>query len=236
MRPYSEWHVLPHGDLEQLADNLFTVVGKLKMPFGETMRRMTIVRLNSGGLLIYSAIALDERRMHRLEVLGAPRFLIVPSGIHRLDVRPWKDRYPQLCVVAPEGARAKVAEVVSVDCTDVDLNDPCVHLEVVNGTDRQELAMLVESAGGKTLVLNDLIFNLPDVKGLAGFGLRALGFGPGHPCMPRLVKKKLVRDEAAVRAQLRAWAQIPGLERLLVAHGGPTATARQTLMDISNAA
>jgi hypothetical protein len=236
MKPYTEWHVLPHGDLEQLADNLFTVVGKLKMPLGETMRRMTVVRLKNEGLLIYSAIALDAQRMQRLEALGTPRFLIVPSGIHRLDVRPWKNRYPLLRVVAPEGALQKVAEVVSVDCTDVDFDDPRVHLEVVNGTDRQELAMLVESVSGKTLVLNDLIFNLPEIKGLAGFGLRALGFGPGHPCMPKLVKKKLVRDEAAVRAQLRAWAQIPGLERLLVAHGAPIATARQTLLEVANAA
>ena len=39
--------------------------------------------------------------MHRLDALGTPRFLIVPSAIHRIDAQPWKARYPDLEVVAP---------------------------------------------------------------------------------------------------------------------------------------
>src|SRR5688572_28170228 len=152
MKPHDTWTVMPHGEIEKLADNLYTVVGKLPMPFGETPRRMTIARLARNRLAIYSAIALDDKQMNRLESLGTAEFLIVPSGIHRLDVKPWKQRYPHIIVIAPAGARDRIGEVVSIDATRVDLDDPRVHVHPVPGTDRRELAMLVD----KTLVLNDL--------------------------------------------------------------------------------
>jgi hypothetical protein len=233
--PNETWKVLPHGSLERLADNLYTVVGKLPMPLGETTRRMTVVRLTGDRLAIYSAIALAEPEMQRLEALGRPAFLIVPSAIHRLDARPWKDRYPALVVIAPEGARAPISEVVSIDATTAELADPRVALQTVAGTDRRELAMLVDTGGGKTLVVNDLIFNLPRTPGIAGLGLRLLGFGPGHPTMPKLVKRKLVKDEEAVRAQLRTWAGLDGLERILVAHGAPIDDPRSTLLALAAA-
>ena len=223
------WKVLPHGDIEQLAENLYTVVGKLRMPFGETPRRMTIVRLTDNRLAIYSAIALDAARMSKLESLGRPAFLIVPSAIHRIDAHPWKERYPDLAVVAPEGALDKIKEVVPIDTTRLDLGDPRVQVDAIPGTKGRELSM---TPSGKTLVVNDLIFNLPDMKGIAGFGLRVLGFGPGHPTIPKIVKRKLVADEAAVRAQLRAWAS-DGFERLLVSHGAVIDNPRETLLALS---
>jgi hypothetical protein len=67
----------------------------------------------------------------------------------------------------------------------------------------------------------------------SSLGLRVLGFGPGHPSMPKLVKKKLVEDETALRAQLRAWAEMPGLQRLLVAHGAPIEHPRETLLALA---
>jgi hypothetical protein len=227
--------VLPHGPIEKLADNLYTVVGRLRMPLGETTRRMTIARLASGGLAIYSAIALDEPEMARLESFGHPEFLIVPSGLHRIDAKAWKDRYPNIIVIAPAGARDKVHEVVAIDATRVDLGDRRVRIHPVPGTARRELAMLVETRNGKTtLVVNDLIFNLPRYKGLLRLGMRALGFKPGQPTIPKLVKKRLVTDDDAMRSQLRAWADLD-LERILVAHGAPIENARETLLELAAA-
>jgi hypothetical protein len=58
---------------------------------------------------------MDEPRMAALEALGAPTWLVVPNGYHRLDAPAYKRRYPQLQVVAPEGAAARVRQVVAVD-------------------------------------------------------------------------------------------------------------------------
>jgi hypothetical protein len=78
------------------------------MPLMDLPRRMTVVRLIDSRLVVFSAIALDEVEMAALEAFGRPTFLIVPSDKHRLDAKIWKDRYPEIQVVAPEGARTKV--------------------------------------------------------------------------------------------------------------------------------
>jgi hypothetical protein len=136
-----EWTVLPHGALNRLEKDLLTVVGDLPMPLGTFPRRMTVVRLPDSRLIIYSAIALDEPEMRALEGWGRPSYLIVPSDIHRKDAKIWKDRYPGLFVVTPAGARDKVAEVVPVDATSVDFDDPNVHFVTVPGTEQHEAAL-----------------------------------------------------------------------------------------------
>jgi hypothetical protein len=228
VKPHENWEVLPHGKLEQIGGNLWSVTGEMKMPFGKTVRRMTIAKLRNGKLVIYSAIALDETEMAKLDALGTPGFLIIPSGIHRIDAKPWKDRYPHLVVVAPRGARNRIGKVVSIDCTNVDFHDPKVRVFTVEGTKNRELAMAV----GKTLVVNDLIFNLPKMSGIAHWLYRLTGFGPGHPTMPKLVMKRLVDDRDAVNAQLRRWAD-DGYERVIVAHGAPIENPRETLLALA---
>src|SRR5438552_4910576 len=110
-KPLQKWKVLPHGKLKQIDDNILTVTGDIHMPLMDLPRRMTVVRLSDSRLVVFSAIALDEDEMAELEAYGHPAYLIVPSDKHRLDAKIWKDRYPEIRVVAPEGARAKVEQI-----------------------------------------------------------------------------------------------------------------------------
>jgi len=91
-KPFQEWTVLPHGKLSRVDDDLLSVTGEIHMPLGDIPRRMTVARLNDGRLVIFSAIALDEGEMRQLEAFGTPAYLIVPSDIHRMDAKIWKDR------------------------------------------------------------------------------------------------------------------------------------------------
>ncbi len=106
-KPFTEWTVLPHGKLSRLDDNLLSVTGDLHMPVGDFPRRMTVVRLHDGRLVVYSAIALDEAEMAALEAFGEPAFLVVPNDIHRMDAKIWKDRYPRARLVAPAGCTSR---------------------------------------------------------------------------------------------------------------------------------
>ena len=105
-----KWEVMPHGPLEEADDGILTVAGEIEMPLGHFPRRMTVVALKGGRTAIYSAIALDEPEMARIEKMGQPSILIVPSDAHRMDAKIWKQRYPELRVMAPPGARESVAE------------------------------------------------------------------------------------------------------------------------------
>jgi hypothetical protein len=212
-----EWHVLPHGPIEELSDNLWRVEGEL--PHFSMRRVMTVVRLSDGRLVIHSAIALDEAAMTRLEAWGTPAFLLVPHARHRLDAPRYKERYPSLRVLVPPAVLDKARAVVAVDGTYADApSDPALRLEVLDGTGEAEGALIVHSADGASVVLNEVVFDLQPPKSAVGrAALRLVGFGPGARVTP-VVKVGLVKDKALLKAHLERLAATPNLVRLIVSH------------------
>ena len=206
------------GGLRAIADNLWVVDGTIQMPPGPLPRRMTIARLASGDLVVFSAIALDEAGMAEVNALGRPAFLVVPNAFHRQDAPEWKRRYPNMVVVAPELARAAVDEVVRVDDTLGDFGDPTVRFVAIPGT-QGESALIVQHRTGATLVVNDLIANVQDARGIMKLVLTLMGFAGSRPQVPRMFKQRAVTDAALVATQFRQWADIPGLARIVVSHG-----------------
>ena len=228
------WKVLPHGKLSEIDENLLTVTGTIAMPLMELPRRMTVVRLNDSRLVIYSAISLDEAEMRALEDYGQPAWLIVPNDHHRLDAAAWKQRYPQIRVVAPEGSRKKVAQAVPVDSTAPRFGDPNVRFVIVPGTRSHEAALVVETRTGTTLVLNDIVANIRNARGFGGWLLELMGFAGDEPHVPRPVSLMMIDDKAALRTQLLEWAAIDSLNRILVSHGEPIeANPQQALRELA---
>jgi hypothetical protein len=233
-RPNEHWNVLPHGKLTPMDDGMLTVEGRIKMPLMDLPRRMTVVRLHDSRLVVWSAIALDDAAMATFEAFGRPAFLVVPNDHHRLDAKAWKNRYPELKVIAPEGAREKIANVVAVDTTSPDFGDPGVTFVTVPGTRAHEAALVVRRERGTTLVLNDLVGNIRAASGIDGWLLRLAGFAGDDAQIPRVVKMALVKDAADLRAQLLEWAELPGLRRIIVSHGDPIESEPQrTLRDLA---
>lgn len=234
-RPFQQWKVLPHGKLSEIDGNILTVTGDIRMPMMSLPRRMTVVRLTGSRLVVFSAIALNEDEMTKLEAYGRPAFLIVPSDKHRLDAKPWKNRYPAMQVIAPEGARAKVEDVVPVDTVAPQFDDPNVQFVAVPGTRGHEAALVVRTTNGTTLVLNDLVGNIRSEPGSRGWLLQLAGFAGKEAQIPRVVKMVMIKDANALRSQLTQWAEIESLKRILVSHGSPIEeNPRQTLRDLAS--
>ena len=83
-----------------------------------------------------------------------------------------------------------------------------------------EAALLVRRQAGTTLVINDLISNVRHPRSIgANIMARLFGFGVHGPRMAREVRWLFVEDKAALAKQLRAWAAIPELRRLILSHG-----------------
>jgi hypothetical protein len=233
-KPFEQWTVLPHGKLVQVDDNILTVVGEIHMPLMDLPRRMTVVRLIDSRLVVFSAVALDEDEMAALEAFGRPAYLIVPSDKHRLDAKIWKDRYPEIQVVAPEGARAKVQETVQVDTVAPLFNDPNVQFVTVPGTRGREAALVVRTPKGTTLVLNDVVGNIRDAAGFGGWLLHMAGFAGKEAQVPKVVKMAIIEDTNTLRAQLLQWAEIGSLKCILVSHGSPIEeNPRQVLRELA---
>jgi hypothetical protein len=216
----TEWKVLPHGPVKTVDDRILTVEGEIPMPLGKFPRRMTVVGLSRNRSAIFSAMALKEAAMKRIEELGKPSFLIVPNGHHRLDARPWKERYPKIKVICPPGAKESVSEAVPVDSTEDILNDKDVQFVVVDGTDEGEAALVVRRESGTTLIANDVIANVRHPRGIgAKIIARLAGFGVKRPRVPRVVKRIMVEDKDKLAGQLREWSDIPQLQRIIPSHG-----------------
>jgi hypothetical protein len=215
--PFKEWTVLPHGILTRVNSRILTVVGALKMPMLKLPRRMTVVRLVSGDLVIFSAIALRDPDMGELEAFGRPAFLIVPSIRHRLDAPNYKRRYPGITVVAPRLGSEKTSEVVHVDTHTPDFDDATVrYVEIVGDS-----ILEVQGEDGLTLIVNDLIGDIHDEHGLGGWLLRVMGFAGDDPHVPAPVKLLLGKHKSEVAHHFRRWADRGDLRRIIVSHGDP---------------
>jgi hypothetical protein len=216
-RMSDEWTVRAHGPIEKLSENLWLVSGGV--PGMSLKRVMTVARLGDGRLVVHSAIALDQAGMAALEAWGTPAFLLVPGRMHRLDAPAYKRRYPGLKVLAPRGSRRFVEELLPVDGSYEDfVADETVRLTTLPGIQDLEGAMLVRSADGITIVVNDAVFNMDRrTDPLGWFFTTVMGSAPG-PRISRLFKLLAVRDKQAFRGELERLAATPSLVRLIVAH------------------
>lgn len=216
-----QWTVQPHGELEEIDDGLLTVMGEIRMPLGNLPRRMTVVRLVRGRTAIWSAIALNEPQMSRIEAMGRPAIMIVPNPGHRLDSRIWKQRYPDIQVLAPPGGKRAIEEAVPVDATHDIFGDPDVSFIVVAGTADMESALSVKRASGVTLITNDIIGHVTHPHGIgANIMARAFKYGVHEPQVPSTIKR-YIKDKGALARQMRRWAELPDLKRIIVSHGDP---------------
>lgn len=166
--------------------------------------------------MIYSPIALAESQMVRLEEFGTPAFLVVPGSHHRVDAKIWKDRHPAAKVIASEGACESVDEVVAVDRTAPNFGDPAVLFFTVPGTSKDESTLTIATNRGTTLILNDILANLQNARGLNGM---IPGFAGKKPQIPLPEKLSILDDKAALAGQFRARADDPKLKRIVVSHG-----------------
>lgn len=214
-------NLLPHGGFKQIDQNLWVLNGTLPhhMPLP---RSMTVFRMRDGGLWIHSAIAVDQNTQNKLESFGHPKYLVVPSTMHRLDAPVYKSTYPSIKVVCPEAAIKKVEEKVHVDesCENA-FQGSEIKVHVIPGAKPIELAYeLPLASGGKALVFNDLLVNVTESKGILGGFLKLIG-RVGSFRSPPSNKMLLLDDKKKFQAWLKEQSLRPEIQIVTVAHGEP---------------
>jgi hypothetical protein len=162
--------------------------------------------------------------------------MIVPNEGHRTDAPRYKQRYPQLKVVGPSGARAKIEEVIALEATcEETLPGLGIVCHVPDGAKppSHELVYEVDVDGGKALIVNDLLGNGPKLTGFKGSIFNLLGSG-GVLGVPRIVGLMFVADKKKVRAFLETLAAKPW-KAIAVSHGDPvTAECSERLRDAAS--
>ena len=213
---YQDWTVLPHGPIEKLSSNLWRIEGSIAgipMP-----RTMTVVRIGKD-LLVHSPCALDEPTMAEINGWGMVRWIVVPSGYHRLDSFVYKQRYPEAEIICPRGARPRVEAAVQVSRTydEFDSSDS-LQLLHLRGLAEREGVVKIQSEEGTSLIFNDAVFNMAHIPGPRGWALRWIG-SSGGPRVTLIARTVLVKDKKLYKEHLQALADTPDLVRIVVGHG-----------------
>jgi hypothetical protein len=216
------WTVLDHSPIEWLEDNLWAVEGAV--PTLPLRRRMTLIRLGDGSLVVHNAICLREEEQRKIEAWGTVRYIVVPNPWHRLDAPAYQARYPDAKLLCPRPAERRVAKIARVDGTLSDLPaDATLAAEPLAGSRVEEHALIVNSEGRITLVFGDTVMNNPKLPGVKGWLYGMLGStssdSEGKPLVTPLVQFATVADKPALAAHLGRLAAKNGLVRVLPGHG-----------------
>jgi len=132
---------------------------------------------------------------------------------------PFKERYPDLVVIADPRSKRGVEAALPVDGGPELLpRDASLVCEPLDGCKIGEMAFIIRHGERATLLLNDALFNQPHLPGFSGFVMRAIG-STGDLKVTRIMRLFGVKDLAALKAHLARLADTPGLSRLIVSHG-----------------
>lgn len=212
------WKVHTHQPLVKHESNLWTVEGSL--PRSEIRRRMTLVRLADGSVCVISPVPLDDGSMRDIEAWGPVRILIPPNPFHDMDIGPYARRYPEAKVFCVPQIHKKIRARARVDGTLSDLPaNSGLRVETLEGTRADEPCFVVEHADGtRSLIFTDAVFNQPHVGGAVGTIFRWIG-STGGPRVTKVFKMAAIKDRAAFRASMQHVFAIPGVNRIVMAHG-----------------
>jgi hypothetical protein len=242
-----------HGSLTNVWPNVMYSLEAPGCSMGPPIRNMHIYRVpdDSNRLVIYNGVSVHDATLKDIEALGVPSILVVPNWMHREDAAIWKQKFPNIIVVCPSIAKAKVMEEVSVDMTIEEWAaskewSPYVAVKEINGWAKFELVVELElesinkESNGKNgtiaMVVCDLLFTLIDSpnfsyseKFISWFFDSSILLPSDPKCMiivpaiSRIARVFAIKDWKRVEQWYRSYAKEYGgkIAMILVGHGVP---------------
>lgn len=178
--------------------------------------RMTIVRLASGGLWLYSPVEIDDAVAAQIVTLGKVAHIVAPNRYHHLFAGGAKRRYPEASLWAVPGLPEKRRDLVfdGVVSADVPWRDELDTLILTSVPKFNEVVFFHRPS--RTLICADLIFNIAtDPSFPTRLLYRLLGVY-GKPAQSWFFRKSTQRPAFGPQAEtILAW----NIERICMSHG-----------------
>jgi hypothetical protein len=181
--------------------------------------RMAIARLATGGLFVWSPIALTLELAAAVEKLGPVEFIVSPNKIHHLFLAEWTERWPEARLYASPGLEQKRRDL-SFHGVLGDAPDPGwaadIDQVVFRGSPVLQEVVFFHRISSTALVC-DLVQRHEPVPGFKGWVMRLDGLVGDAGSTPREWRASFLRrgPARAARDRVIAWEA----ERLLIAHG-----------------
>ena len=190
--------------------------------------RMTVARLEGGGLWLHSPTRFSPVLLGALEALGPVRHLVAPNVAHWTYLKDWQRARANATTWAAPNLRGRLQVRLSRVRLDRDLGDEppagwAAEIDqavIPGGLGFREVAF--GHRASRTALLTDLVLNLEDerVPAPTRAYARATGTRAPHGSTPRYLRAAIRlrrRDAAAAVRRVLAWAP----ERVIFAHGRP---------------
>ncbi len=192
---------------------------------------MTVLRLPDQSLMLHSPVQLDAPLSQALRELGPVKWLLGPNKGHHLFLGEYGKAFPDAALC---GAPALAEKRRDLAFQHVLAPEPppgwpeSVKLQLVEGAPlMNEVALL--HAPSRTLVLTDLVFNVPRGGPNRARLFHWLVGASGHFGPHRLIRL-FIRDRAAARRSLDrilAW----DFDRIVMSHGEVVSTGGHRLVE-----
>lgn len=180
--------------------------------------RMTVVRLESGGLLLHSVVPIDDALAAELAAWGPVEHIVAPNLLHHVHLADVSTRYPNATVWGVAGLPDKRDDLrfdALVGETEAPWEAEFAPLSIEGIPWVNETVFFHHATN--TLVVTDLIFNIYEVKGwLTPLILRMAG-AYRKPAQSRLLRMS-IKDPDAASASVERMLAWP-IERVVMAHG-----------------
>jgi hypothetical protein len=205
-------------NLSEIAPELWVAEEPLRYLGFEVGRRMAVIRLAGGGLLIHSPASLSAELRAELDQLGEVRFVVPASQLHgHLYMEQYRDAYPQVRLFAAPGLDRRRKDLhfdgVLSGVPEPEWRDVLDQVAFEGWRRLNEIEFFHPET--RTLITGDLCLNFGRlITRLAAQGRIRRRLGPSTEC--RILG--ILRDRTAVRRSLERildW----DFERVLPGHG-----------------
>ncbi|MBT5239052.1 MAG: hypothetical protein HN793_02230 [Rhodospirillaceae bacterium] len=203
--------VEPHGDLEQIIDDVWSVTGSVAFkPLVRLPRNMVVLRHNDE-LTLINSVRLDAVGEAALDTLGKVRH-VMKIGFHGMDDAYYVDRYGAKQWSTDEGAG-----LIREECA---LPFPQARVFMFKDTVIPEAAILIEREGGLLITCDSVQHWVPKkvMSPLAKVMTRIIGFQKPAQIGPPW-RKKQTPVGGSLRADFERLSELP-FQRLIGGHGG----------------
>lgn len=214
------------GELETLsdegdADGIYCLEHAQHMPGGVYFpTRMTLIRLQDGGLWLHSPVPVDDAMADRIDALGPVLHIVAPNHFHHLYVLPALERWPNARLWISPGLENKRKDLPK-DATKLSEDEgdgwPAeIERKMIAGApDMNEFVFFHRISG--TLILADLVFNWGPPRGLRQWLLFTI-MDIANGLRQSRVWRMITKDPAAAAASCEdifAWP----IRRIVPCHG-----------------
>lgn len=184
--------------------------------------RMAIMRRATGGLLIWSPIALSDELLAEVTQIGTVEALIAPNSLHHVYLNDWIRAYPKAKVIGAPGLAAKRNDLrfdVTIDTTSTSIWPEDIAHVIIDTRITSEVVVFHRPSG--TVLFTDLLQQMPPnwYSGWRALIARMDLMTAPEPSVPRKFRMAIA-DRSAAKSALEQVLEWP-IKQVVMAHGTP---------------